>query len=118
MVSVSIETKKNRNRLRFVSVHNVAFFVFCLVVFLWSVSPVASQIGRELAIPKHLQNDEEFRIPLHDLIAYGKTLFDANWTEQDGGGRPLTKGTGRALSDPSAPLVGNRSFNRISGPDA
>lgn len=41
----------------------------------------------------------------------------ANWTEQDGGGRPLNKGTGKALSDPSAPLTGFRSFNRISGPE-
>src|SRR5260370_35574859 len=45
-------------------------------------------------------------------------LVGANWTEQEGGGRPLTKGTGRALSDPSKPLTGVRSFNRVSGPDA
>ncbi len=32
--------------------------------------------------------------------------------------RPLTKGTGTALSDTSDPLVGKRAFNRISGPDA
>ena len=42
----------------------------------------------------------------------------ANWTEQEGAGRPLTKGTGTALSDPSQPLVGARAWNRISGPDA
>jgi len=75
-------------------------------------------IGQEHAIPRHLKDDDEFRLPPADLIAYGKKLFMANWTEQDGAGRPLTKGTGKALSDPSAPLTGNRSFNRISGPDA
>ena len=76
------------------------------------------KIGREVAIPQHLQDDDEFRLPLLDLIDYGKKLFAANWTEQEGAGRPLAKGTGRGLSDPEAQLVGARSFNRISGPDA
>jgi hypothetical protein len=76
------------------------------------------KIGREVAIPRHLQDDEEFRISSAALIDYGKKLFSANWTQQDGGGRPLTKGTGKTLSDAMTPLVGARSFNRISGPDA
>jgi hypothetical protein len=42
----------------------------------------------------------------------------SNWTDQEGAGRPLTKGTGTALSDPSHPLVGARAWNRISGPEA
>lgn len=77
-----------------------------------------SPIGRETAIPQHLRDDDEFRLSLTELIAFGKKLFMANWTEQDGGGRPFTKGTGKALSDPTTPLTGNRGFNRISGPDA
>ncbi|MBL0038377.1 MAG: hypothetical protein IPP36_06930 [Nitrosomonadales bacterium] len=71
------------------------------------------QIGREVAIEQHLQDDEEFKINISDLIAYGKKLFSANWTEQDGGGRPLTKGNGRELSDPKEPLIGTRSFNQF-----
>src|SRR5947209_12090475 len=59
-----------------------------------------SRIGDELAVPRHLQDDEEFRIPLKDLLEYGKKLFMADWTVQDGAGRPLTKGDGTALSDP------------------
>jgi hypothetical protein len=78
----------------------------------------ASKIGREVAITTHLKDGEEFQLPLSDLLTYGKKLFMANWTEQDGGGRPLTKGTGKALSDPTSPLTGSRGFNRISGPDA
>ncbi|MFL6211721.1 MAG: di-heme oxidoredictase family protein [Pyrinomonadaceae bacterium] len=78
----------------------------------------ARRLGREVAIPHHLKDDEEFHVSLAALIGYGKKLFDANWTEQDGGGRPLTKGNGKSLSDPMSPLVGKRSFNRISGPDA
>jgi cytochrome c peroxidase len=79
---------------------------------------VASQIGREVAIPRHLANGEEFRLPLPQLLDYGKRLFNANWTIQEGAGRPLTKGTGRPLADPTRPLVFPRSFNRISAPDA
>lgn len=77
-----------------------------------------SEIGRELAVPHHLQDDDEFRVPLLELIEYGKKVFCANWTDQDGGGRPLTKGTGKPISDPSSPLKGARGWNRISGPDS
>ena len=77
-----------------------------------------SAIGREVAVPTHLQDGQEFSIPLEALLTHGKLLFDARWTEQEGGGRPLTKGTGRPLADPSRPLSGTRAFNRISAPDA
>jgi hypothetical protein len=80
--------------------------------------PKVSQIGREVAISRHLQDDEEFRLSIRDLVSFGNKLFDANWTEQEGGGRPLTNGTGRRLADATNPLVGARGFNRISGPDA
>jgi cytochrome c peroxidase len=83
-----------------------------------TLAPRNSHIGQEIAVPRHLADDQEFSIPLQALLAHGKLLFNANWTEQEGGGRPLTKGTGRPLSDPSRPLTGARSFNRISAPDA
>ncbi len=75
-------------------------------------------IGQEVSVPFHLKDGEEFTLSLEALIKQGKLLFNANWTEQEGGGRPLTKGTGRPLSDPSRPLTGARAFNRISAPDA
>src|SRR5882672_1133765 len=75
-------------------------------------------VGKEVSVPVHLQDGQEFLLPLEVLLAHGKLLFNANWTEQEGGGRPLTKGTGRPLSDPSKPLTDARAFNRISGPDA
>ena len=75
-------------------------------------------IGREIAIPRHLEDGEEFMISLQDLLKHGRKLFEAVWTSQEGGGRPLTKGTGAPLSDPTAPLVFPRSFNRVSAPDA
>jgi hypothetical protein len=75
-------------------------------------------IGREVAIERHLEDDEEFRISLPELVEHGRRLFAANWTDQEGGGRPLMKGTGKELTDPSRPLVGMRAFNRVSAPDA
>ena len=85
---------------------------------LLSGADVVDSIGRERSVPRHLQDDEEFQISIPRLLQHGKLLFDANWTEQEGGGRPLSKGTGKELTDPGSPLVGRRSFNRISGPDA
>jgi len=78
----------------------------------------ATQIGREVAIARHLEDGEEFTVSLEQLLAHGKALFTAVWTRQEGGGRPLTKGTGAPLSDPTAPLVFPRNFNRISAPDS
>ena len=78
----------------------------------------ASEIGREVAIPRHLQDGEEFQVPLKQLLDHGQKLFTAVWTSEEGGGRPLTKGTGAPLSDPNSPLLFPRNFNRISAPDA
>lgn len=77
-----------------------------------------SSIGRETSISRHLRDGEEYIVSTIALFTHGRALFNANWTEEEGGGRPLTKGTGRPLSDPSLPLTGSRAFNRISGPDA
>ena len=76
------------------------------------------QIGREIAVARHLQDGEEYTLTLPDLLNHGEKLFLANWTTQEGGGRPQTKGTGNPLSDPSSPLVFPRNFNRVSAPDS
>src|SRR5215469_4315355 len=91
---------------------------FAVGLFAVAQTQQGSRIGQEVSIPRHLQDDEEFSVPVKDLLDYGKKLFMANWTEQEGAGRPLMKGTGTALSDPAHPLVGMRAFNRISGPEA
>lgn len=78
----------------------------------------AAQIGSEKAIARHLQDGEEFEIPLEKLVEHGEALFRAVWTIQEGAGRPRTKGTGAALADPNSPLLFPRNFNRISAPDA
>src|ERR1044071_7149547 len=81
-------------------------------------APSKPRIGQEVAVPRHLKDDEELLLSTKELLEYGKKLFMANWTEQEGAGRPASKGTGTALADPSHPLVGARAFNRVSGPDA
>lgn len=75
-------------------------------------------IGREVSIERHLQDGDEFNLPIRRLIRYGKKLFEARFTIEEGAGRPLSKGTGAPLSDPNSPLIFPRSHNRISGPDA
>jgi cytochrome c peroxidase len=64
-----------------------------------------------------MQNGEEYTVSQKALIDYGRKLFDAMWTSQEGAGRPLTKGTGMPLANAHEPLVFPRNFNRISGPD-
>jgi hypothetical protein len=76
------------------------------------------QVGREVAIPVHLQDGEEYTIPIAELINYGAQLFSAKFTIQEGAGRPKSKGTGAPISDPSSPLVFPRNFDRLSSPDA
>jgi cytochrome c peroxidase len=79
---------------------------------------LTQQIGQEIAIPRHLQDGEEYTTPMRELLAHGAKLFSANWTSQEGAGRPLTKGNGNPLADQTSPLVGPRGFNRVSAPDA
>jgi mono/diheme cytochrome c family protein len=81
-------------------------------------SVARSNIGRELGLPQHLQDDQEYTLSIQRLLEHGRRVFTANWTVEEGGGRPLTKGNGRQLVDAKAPLVGARAFNRVSGPDA
>ena len=97
-----------------------AVIVLLLNLICISLATAAPQnkIGRELGVPHHLVDDEEFELSIPELISHGKLLFNANWTNQEGAGRPLSKGTGKQLTDTSAPLTGKRAFNRISGPDA
>jgi len=82
---------------------------------LWAFD--ASQIGREVAIAAHLRDGDEYQRSVRELIDFGRMLFTARWTSQEGVGRPLRKGTGDPLTDPQDPLVFPRNFNRVSSPD-
>ena len=76
-----------------------------------------ARLGREVAVLRHLQDGEEYSIPLAELIKHGQILFAANWTIKEGAGRPLTKGNGLGLIG-DKPLTFPRNMNRVSGPDA
>src|SRR6516165_7331296 len=89
-----------------------------LVAIAASAQSPSSQVGREVAIPVHLQDGEEFNLPVTPLIQFGAKLFNAKFTAQEGAGRPLSKGTGDPLSDLSSPLVFPRNFDRLSSPDS
>lgn len=104
-------------------VAKVIIGILTLGVAGWALAQVDASlqkmgIGDEYGLSRHLADDQEFVVPLAELIEHGRKVFSANWTATEGGGRPLSKGNGRALSDIAAPLKGARSFNRISGPDA
>jgi len=90
---------------------------FLVAMVAWAQSP-SSQVGREMAIPVHLQDGEEFNLPVTQLVQFGAKLFNAKFTSQEGAGRPLSKGTGAPLSDLSSPLVFPRNFDRLSSPDS
>ena len=75
-------------------------------------------IGAEVGARARLQDGDEFALPLSDVLDHGRRLFGANWTVQEGGGRPYTTGTGRPLADDDDPLHFPRNFNRVSAPDA
>jgi hypothetical protein len=87
-----------------------------------SISLTASngqtEVGSELAIPHHLQDGDEFNLPMAELVRYGRKVFEAHFTSQEGAGRPLTKGTGAALADPNSPLRFPQNNNRASGPES
>src|ERR1043166_6214411 len=92
--------------------------VCCLLGFS-GASPAydSSQIGKEVAIPVHLRDGEEYQRSIPQLLDFGRNLFTARWTVQEGAGRPLTNGAGVRLADSQTPLVFPRNFNRISAPD-
>lgn len=101
--------------------HSAIITAIATSTLLFAHSPIHAQsagIGRETALNKHLADGEEYKLPLRNLLRHGQRVFSGAWTTQEGGGRPLTKGTGAPLADPSLPLVFPDNFNRVSGPDA
>ena len=81
--------------------------------------PVArAEIGRELSTYQRLEDGDEYTVSVRELVARGEAAFIANWIPAEGGGRPLTGGTGAPLANPAAPLVFPRNFNRVSAQDA
>jgi hypothetical protein len=87
-------------------------------VMAMAATGMATDIGVERGASRRLADGDEYVLPTRELIDVGQELFAASWTVQEGGGRPLTKGTGAPLGDPGRPLVFPFNFNRVSAPDA
>lgn len=81
-------------------------------------STAFAQIGQETSSYERLEDGEEFTVSLKELRRRGKAAFSAQWTPQEGGGRPGSKGTGVELANPDDPLTFPRNFNRVSAPDS
>ena len=78
----------------------------------------AQEIGEERSVYERLEDGDEYGVTLGQLLRRGKLAFRAQWTPSEGGGRPLTTGTGAPLADPASPLVFPRNFNRVSAQDS
>lgn len=96
----------------------IAVSVMVFVVTLGTRAFTQAQIGKEVSVAVRLADGDEFTISLRDLVEHGQRLFAANWTTQEGGGRPATKGTGAPIVTPGLRLEFPRNFNRVSAPDA
>ena len=77
-----------------------ALAALAIAVAAFGESP-SSELGREVAIPVHLKDGEEFDTPMVRLIQYGGRLFNAKFTVQEGAGRPQSKGTGAPPRTPA-----------------
>ncbi len=98
--------------------HAMALLSFFALAIALAPIAFAQQVGQEVAIPTHLQDGQEFTTPMGQLIKFGQQLFNAKFTIQEGAGRPMSKGTGKPISDSSSPLIFPRNFDRLSSPEA
>ena len=94
------------------------FLVTALVAVLPAATAWPDTIGEESSVYERLEDGEERSLHLGELLRRGRLAFEARWTPTEGGGRPLTTGTGAPLADGSRPLVFPHSFNRVSARDA
>lgn len=87
-----------------------------------STPPLRAQtpdmIGREESGIRHLSSAEAASLAAAELARRGRILFEALWTSQEGGGRPLTTGTGGPLANPQRRLEFPFNFNRVSARDS
>ena len=78
----------------------------------------ADSIGEERSVYERLEDGEEQEVHLNELLRRGRLAFEAQWTPAEGGGRPLTTGTGAPVADNGRPLVFPHNFNRVSAQDS
>ncbi len=117
MTPLSYKRRRGQVIMRFAFAGHVAGVIATLFAGAIVAQSPAS-LGDERGVRRHLAGEQEFNLSIPELVEFGRTLFVANWTVDDGAGRPLSKGTGKALANSTSALRGERAFNRISGPAA
>lgn len=87
-----------------------------------SASPGRSQTADLIGVEKsgriRIENGEVGQLSVPELLRRGRSIFGGVWTVQEGGGRPMSTGTGTPLANPARPLVFPYNFHRLSGMDA
>jgi hypothetical protein len=78
----------------------------------------ADPIGEERSVYERLEDGEDVSLALNEVLRRGRLAFEAQWTPIEGGGRPLTTGTGGSLANGGNPLHFPRNFNRVSARDS
>ncbi|MDA1314303.1 MAG: thiol oxidoreductase [Acidobacteria bacterium] len=81
-------------------------------------SQTPEPVGYEVSERQALNDGDEFDLSLAELLAKGRSIFEAEWTPQEGGGRPAMTGAGQPLASPESQLVFPYNFNRVSGRDS
>jgi hypothetical protein len=76
------------------------------------------EIGREVSGYIPTPDSEVAGLSIAELLERGKIAFSALWTHQEGGGRPMTGGTGNPLANPQRRLDFPLNFNRVSAMDS
>ena len=101
---------------------SLSICAFYLAGFIGVVLPVeaqtAAQIGQETSGYIRTADGAEYRLPIDEVLRRGEAIFRAEWTPQEGGGRPLTNGAGNPLANPERRLEFPFNFNRVSAMDA
>ena len=95
-----------------------SLFPLALLLSLSGADAQTSGIGSEVSSREALSDGDEFDLPLDELLAKGRSIFEAEWTPQEGGGRPAMTGAGQPLASPESRLVFPHNFNRVSGRDS
>lgn len=75
-------------------------------------------IGKEVSGYVPTSDAEAATLPQEELLRRGRIAFEALWTLEEGGGRPLTGGTGNPLANPDRRLDFPFNFNRVSAMDS
>jgi hypothetical protein len=81
-------------------------------------SQTADLIGVENSGRIRIENGQENQLSVSELQRRGSSIFGGEWKKQEGGGRPMSTGTGAPIVNPSRPLVFPNNFNRLSAMDS